>query len=168
MLLFHGRQADHYPCATAIPIRRFYSAAVLLHNGSTDSQTESRTGNVTLTPASLELCEQPIRIACRQAWTVILNDDTELPILCAGSNQDSRSVRRMLRRVFEQVREHLREQDCVDVYCRKISRQIDSNDSTTEPGFNPAERQADEIIQRLPLAMQRDLPRFESHQIQHV
>ncbi len=144
--------------------------AVSAHDRLADGQPQSHAHHGALVAAALKLVEQPRRIPGRQPRTLVVQRHAhEIALrLQRGRYRGARAGRSVLGNVVEQVGENLHDQLGVDPHRRQIRGQMHLDAVAGELVAVGAERAADQVIERLPVAPQHHLARFEAHQVENV
>ena len=139
-----------------------------LDDGPGDGQPEPGAGPGGDLAAAREHVEQCAAVAGGEAGAAIANPDGDAVVECFGGDLDRRACRCELGGVLQQVAENALEQDGVELQQRQVGGQPDADGVVGQCAAEKLDAGADDFLEWLPFAAQRDLAGVEAGHVEQV
>ncbi len=138
-------------------------------DGAADRKPQAYTRDGRFRIATGEGLEDRPLAPCGQAWPAVPDGDLGFGSAHAGAHAQQGAGRGELERVVEQVDQHAFEQHGVGPHQRKVCGKVDLQRMLRQgSGIDGAQRAANQLLDRLPVLPQRDLPGLQAGHVEQI
>src|SRR5580658_487805 len=161
-------QRDFEASAPSRIVGRGNFSAVQPHGRAANRKTQAHADNIVVRAAPLESPEHTFRVAGRNTRSVIRHHEPYFLVPDGGGYGYRRTGGRVLRRILQQVAEHLYYQGGVDKDQRQFGGNLHDDAPFGEAGLATLQGESDQVVDAVPVGVRGALGGFYLHQFENI